>query len=279
MAMGLVAREPDALVDLDAHYAAEMAQRRALLAENRAIVFASLPCSDVARQAVLDRLVEVLPRRYPTAFSRNGRNLHNHLTGEDWNLEAPGMDPLEVAGRLVQHDLCLMQPGPDGPVLTAGVLCFPSRWSLVEKLGLPMAEIHAHVPFYGERLARPVDRFFSVLAEGRLVERLNWGVTDDPALFQPGGKWRRRIDGRITAENAGDSLFLRTERQTLSRVGPDGTILFTIRTRATPLREIAADRGVALDLASAIEALPEEMAHYKSILPFRDAVLGYLRRG
>jgi len=50
------------------------------------------------------------------------------------------------------------------------------------------------------------------LKPGKLAERLNWSVTDDPALFQTKGKHRTEPDPNITAENAAARLFLRVER-------------------------------------------------------------------
>jgi hypothetical protein len=155
-------------------------------------------------------------------------------------------------------------------------LCFPSRWSLAEKLGQPMLAIHAPVPLYGERLGRPVDRFFGALAEGKLVERFNWSIVDDPALHQPKGHGRRALNEAITAENAGETLFLKVERQTLSRVGDDGTVLFTIRVHCTSLARAVTTQAIAADLAEAVAALPDALALYKSILPFRAALLRYL---
>jgi hypothetical protein len=276
MAMGLVARDPDEMIELDERYPAEAAERRALLEGRHEVVFAAMPGSEAARRAVLDRVADILPRRYPAFFARDGAMLHNRITGEAWDIENPALDPLEVAGRLVQEDLCLMQPSPEGPVLAAAVLCYPSRWSLVEKLGKPMLAIHAPVPFYGERLGRPVDRFFGALAEGKLVERLNWSIVDDPALHQPKGHGRRALNTAITPENAGATLFLKVERQTLSRIGPDGTVLFTIRVHCYPLARVATTPQIAVDLADAVAALPEELALYKSILPFREALLAWL---
>jgi len=72
MAMGLIAREPDALIELDACYPAELAERRALLDGNRAAVFAALPESDAARAEVLALLGELLPRRFSDWFARDG---------------------------------------------------------------------------------------------------------------------------------------------------------------------------------------------------------------
>ena len=44
-----------------------------------------------------------------------------------------------------------MRRGEDGWRLAAGSLCFPSSWSLDEKFGRPLQEIHAPVPGFGPR--------------------------------------------------------------------------------------------------------------------------------
>lgn len=276
MAMGLVALPPDELIELDERYPAEMAERRQLLGERHAQVFAAVPGSEPARRAVLDRIADVLPRRHPTLFTRDGATLHNHITGEAWNLADPPLDPLEVAGRLVQEDLCLLAPGPDGPILAAAVLCFPSGWSLAEKIGRPLAEIHAPVPLYGETLAKPVDRFTRALKPGKLTSRLNWSLSDTPALFRPKGHGRRDFNSRVTPENAGEMLYLKVERQTLSVIDDAGGVLFGIRVHCYPLARIAARPELAAELASAVRGLPESLTLYKSFLPFRAALLGWL---
>lgn len=276
MAMGLVGTDPAELIELDEHYMPEMEERRRLLAVRHGDVFATLPGSEAARQEVLDILAELLPRRFPAWFSRDGAMLRNHLTGEAWDLARLPHDPLEVAGRLVQEDLCLLRLTPEGPVLDAAVLCFPSRWSLAEKLGQPLATIHTRVPFYADRLAKPVDRLMPNLRDGKMVVRLNWGMTDDPALYAESRKFRREHNPDVTAGNAGEKIWLRVERQTLRLLPASGAVLFGIRTHLYTVGRLAADRQVAADLAAAVRALPPEMALYKSIPPFRDALLAYL---
>ena len=276
MLMGLVARHPDELIEIDATYPAEMAERRALLDGRHDEVFAAHAVSEQARHEVLERLAAVLPARYPAWFARHGDRLCNRLTGEEWDLARPPCDPLELAGRLVQEDLCLIEPTDAGPVLQAAVLCAPSRWRLQEKMGRPLAVIHQPVPLYADRLAAPVDRFMRHLKPGKLAERLNWSVTDDPALFQLGGKHRTQSDPTITAANAASRLFLRVERQTLSRLPDSSFVLFTIRVHSYPLARVLALPGAAARLAAALRALPPAMAAYKSLPPFGEALLSHL---
>ena len=274
MAMGLVAVPETAWFEIDERYPAELAERARLLTEQRAEVYGAEPGSQKARAETLTLLIEHLTRVHPDWFERDGTTIFNHLTGEHWDIAA--FDPLELAGRLVQEDLCLIETSPEGPRLTAAMLCFPSRWRLHEKLGHPLAEVHGKVPFYGERLARPVDRFMAHVRVGHIAGRLNWSVMDDPTLFQPTGKWRTAHDATITEQYAGGRLFLRVERQTLRRLPASGAVLFGIRVHVYPLAKAVTSPAIAACLAAAVRALPEEMAHYKSLPMFQAALLAWL---
>ena len=276
MAMGLLTVPEHAWFELDECYSAEMRERRRLLAEQYGEVYGALPVSDAARGEALAEIAANLAAHHPGWFVRIGEKLHNRLTGETWDLARPACDPLELAGRLVQEDLCLVQPDGTAPLLTAAVLCFPSRWRLAEKLGRPLAEVHGPVPLYAERLARPVDRFMRHVKPGHIAARLNWSVLDDATLFQPAGKWRQAHNASVTAGNAGDTLFLRVERQTLRRLPHSGAVLFGIRVHVYKLSAAIRDADTAARLAEAVRALPEATQRYKSLLPIRAALLAWL---
>lgn len=280
--MDLVAVPEAAWFEFDHRYPAEMAERRRLLSTARAEVFAATPRSDSARQEALQLIVAALTLHHRDWFSREGVMLRNHLTGEIWELGS--LDPLELAGRLVQEDLCLIQNtergpenGPEGgPVFTAAVLCFPSRWRLKDKIGKPLTAVHGPVPLYADRLARPVDRFMRMLKPNHIASRLNWSLLDDSTLFQPGGKWRLDGNSDITRQNAGRRVFLRVERQTLRRLPVSQAVLFGIRVHVYPLNQVIDGAERAAALADAVRALPAEIQHYKSLPPFRQALLAWL---
>lgn len=276
MAMGLVTLPEAAWFELDDRYQPELHERRRLLEERHAEIFAALPVSDAARAEALNDIVENLTTHRPDCFARDGNTLRNRLTGEDWDLAQPPCDPLELAGRLVQEDLCIVQLEDAAPVLTAAVLCFPTRWRLAEKLGRPLAAVHERVPFYAERLSRPVDRFMHHVKPGHIAARLNWSVLDDATLFQSGGKWREAHNAAVTQANAGETLFLRVERQTLRRLPRSGAVLFGIRVHVYPLATAIAAPATAVLLAEAVRALPEATMRYKSLLPISEALLGWL---
>jgi hypothetical protein len=274
MAMDLVTVPEAAWFEIDDRYAEEMAEKRRLMSTAPGDVFAAMAESDSARAEALELVAAALTAHHPDWFDQHGSALSNRLTGESW--DARLIDPLELAGRLIQEDLCLIQNREEGPVFTAASLCFPSRWRLLDKIGKPLAAVHGPVPQYANRLAGPVDRFMRHVKPGHIASRLNWSLLDDPALFQPGGKWRVEASADITAENAGSRVFLRVERQTLRRLPVTSAVLFGIRVHVYPLQQVIDRPERADELASAINALPEDIQHYKSLLPFREALLGWL---
>jgi hypothetical protein len=277
MALGLTSVPEAEWLEIDDRYGDQMALRRRLLADRRGEVLASTAGSAAAERELLDTLGTHLTTWFPDWFSRVGDVLHNRLDGRRWTIAGDGEAPLAIVGQLVQEDFCLLAQEADGLRLIAAVLCFPSRWRLGDKIGQLLAPIHGPVPGYQERLARPVDRFLSQLRQTRLAARLNWSVIDDPALFQPTG--HGRVDGAsdITVANAGERLVLRVERQSFRRLPHSGAIVFGIRIHVTKLAAVvAAGPDEAARLAGAVRALPPEMARYKSLAPFRAALLGYL---
>ena len=276
LTLGIKAIDPADWIEVDGHYAAQMAEKRRLLAERPGEVFDALPDSLAAQAECLETLLAHLERHRPGLVEGDDASLHVPRTGDRFDRAAFAARPLDIAGRLVQEDLCLMAPSGDSWRLIAASLCFPSRWRLADKLGRPMAAIHAPVPGFNERLARPVDRFFDRVEPGQLFMRLNWSVIDDPTLFQPTGHGRSGHDESITADNAGEAVWLRIERQTFVRLPETRVLVFGIKTVVDPLSALAGRPALAAALRGTLADMPDDMRRYKSMAPFVDALAAWL---
>jgi hypothetical protein len=112
-------------------------------------------------------------------------------------------------------------------------VCFPSHWSLDEKIGLPLALIHTPVAHYERELSEKVDRFHDRLAVDRPAWRRNWVVVPTDELHLPEYRTDREIVDRLDPD--GSPMWLRSERQTLRRLPRTGAIVFTIRVQRAPL--------------------------------------------
>jgi dimethylamine monooxygenase subunit A len=274
LAMGIKALDLEEWIEVDERFAAQLAERRQLLDDQRSAVLGELPESRPGQRELLKLLLDHLPRRFPEQFRRVDGRIENRVTGERFVLAAWEDAPLELMGRLVQEDLCLMQRGDAGYRLVAAVLCFPAHWRLADKLGRPLQVIHEPVPGFGECLGDPVDRFFASIQVERPVWRVNWSLVDAPTLFRPP---EHRGNPRPTsAEQAGRQLWLRVERQTLRRLPRSGDVVFGIHTCVDPLGDAIDSPQAAQALAARIREMPDAMARYKSILPIRAPLLAWL---
>jgi uncharacterized protein (DUF2249 family) len=267
-------------IEPDERFASELAEKERLLRERHAEVFSVLSEALDGSTEVLELLVNHLPTRFPTRYRMEGNTLYNLVTQQVWDLAQHDLHPLDLAGRLVQEDLCLMQHEPTNNTyrLVGASLCFPTRWRLADKMGKPLTAIHDPVPGYEEQLASTVDRFFERLRAEKPVWRINWGLIDDPTLFQPTGHGRKGLNPDITPDNAGEKLWIRMERQTLRRLPRTQDVLFTIRVHIRPLQHLLSHPERAATLASAIRGMPEPLRLYKSLPPFLNAVLAWLDR-
>lgn len=180
-------------------------------------------------------------------------------------------DTLAGAAAAGWEDLCVLQPDEQGQYrLTAAAVGFPTDWDLGEKMGRGLTAIHAPIHGYAEQLASGVDHFFANLPVGQIFGRSNWFVAptdlwrylpqDDPAL---------RF-AHVHADNAGETLFLRCERQTLRRLPGSGAVLFTIGIAISPFHALSAElvARIADNLAALRSGEHERRAapHYTGVL-------------
>jgi heme-dependent oxidative N-demethylase alpha subunit-like protein len=275
LTMGLLPLPAEAWIEIDGHFAADLAAKRTLLESRPGEVFAALPEAEAPASELLALLGRHLPQHHAASFRRDGDRLANLVTAEAWDLAHPLLHPLDLAGRLVQEDLCLLLPQGEAYGLAGASLCSPNRWLLGEKIGQPLAVIHDPVPGYRATLQRPVDRFFARLTVEKPVWRLNWGITDDPEPFQPVPRAQALAP---TPDTAGQRLWLRVERQTLRRLAETSAVVFTIRTHITRLDAAIATAATAAELAAALREMPPATQAYKHIAPTRPALLAWLDR-
>lgn len=276
MSMGLMALAADEWLEVDDDWARDLAEKRRLLAAPPEELVFTLPGAEAAATETLLALAEHLARHHPDRYSLSGDRLALPAFAEAWDLARPEIPAIDLAGRLAREDLCVMQH--DGALwrLTAASVCFPTRWRLAEKKGQTLDLIHAPVPGFADKLARPVTRFFDKMKVGHPVWRLNWSLVEDSALYLPKENRRRAPDPGLTAENAGERIWLRVERQTLTRLPRSDAIIFTIAVHRWPLARLARLPEAVVRLGAAIRSMPEPTRVYKAMPALEAAVLGYL---
>jgi len=204
---------------VDEAYAGQMAQRDRLIRSCPEAVHALTPQAQDAADELYSMALTHLP------------SCPGFRVGADEVLRPDGVTvtldrarPLMTLGRLVAEDLCLMQKPGNEHVLTGAILCFPSHWTLSEKIGHPMTRIHQPVEGYDDQVARRVQRIFDNLRVDQPVWRGNLMRVAKADLFSP----RRETDAPYHCDDT--APFLRSERQSLMRLPKTKAIVFTIHT-------------------------------------------------
>lgn len=217
---GVQPLDPAEWLIADDAFAAQMAERARLLREARERVVALLPEGRDAAAELLEEVLRFVATRPGYSVGRDEARRPDGVT-----VPIDRADPLGTLGLLVQEDLCLLEK-PEGAaehVLTGAVLCFPSAWTLAQKIGRPLMRIHAPVEEYDAGIGRRVQRLFDGVQVGRPLWRFNWLPTDDTTLFRPKLEYADKI------RQPGMS-HLRSERQTILRLPESRAVVFGIHT-------------------------------------------------
>ncbi|WP_416795732.1 heme-dependent oxidative N-demethylase family protein [Ciceribacter azotifigens] len=267
-------------IEPDEQLAGELAEKRRLFGLYADDIFMDAPDTRAGQQECLNLLSDYLPREHGEIYRRSGNVMH--VAGHTVDLSDAAMPPLLRAGFLVQDDLVLMRRREDGWQIAAAHLSFPSSWSLKEKFGRPMEEVHAAVPGFaaGTRNATLVNRIFDSLHPDQPAERFNWSINWRHALFHPQTA-KLPVEPSSTAV-AADRAIVRVERQTLRKLPVSGDIVFTIRIYLDPIRAFAthpAGAELAERLAGQLETLTEAQVNYKGLAEKRDQLVSCLRDG
>ena len=219
---------------LDEAYAAQMALRDRLIANQTELVHALLPQARAAAEELYAATIDWL--RTAVGFSLTDTTA---TRPDGAAIPLDPTQPLLTLGRLVQEDLCLMERLREEYVLTGGILCFPASWSLTQKLGRPMTSIHDPVPVYDADVAKRVARLFDAIRPEQPLWRMNYLTYDDFVLHQP------RREGEKRPQPT-DHVFIRCERQCLLRLPVTRAVVFTIHTYVVDAATVSPEELAAL---------------------------------
>ncbi len=176
-------------------------------------------------------------------------------------------------GRQWEPDCLLLAPDNQGQfVLQAGCVCFPSGWSLSEKMGHPLEAIHGIVPGLNPMIGSRIQTFLTKMKPGGGWRRSNWGISSSPERNQHPG---RRIN-QMNSDTPPESMWLRIEHQVLTRLPDCDGILFGIRLENVGMPEFQQDTILRAGLRRAVVTMPDVMARYKNIEAIRPAILKFL---
>ena len=181
--------------------------------------------------------------------------------------------------QLIPEDVLLLLPAASKTepewYLQGGLLAFPGHWQLGEKMGKTLAELHSPVPEFAQRLARPVNRFFTRMQEATPSWRQNWSLQTDDRLYAPD---REAIKlKKLSPALVGHSVFVRIETQHFYKLPASGAVMFFIRTSLAPLDFWQDKISPIAELATQLRQLSPAMTAYKGLGGMLPALEGWLK--
>jgi dimethylamine monooxygenase subunit A len=260
--MGIHALDPERWLTVDDDRGPDLAYKARLLETVRSTVFGAVQPQ---------RADSIAPSNEALALIREWLGERGISTPRAFGDE----HPLIEAARLVQEDLAVMQRVDGLWILTAGVVCFPSHWTVSDKIGLPLDGIHVPVAHYEAELGDRVDRFHERLMTKSPVWRRNWSVNPTSELHLPAYGYPMKVVDTI--EPDGSPMWIRSEYQTLRRLPSTDAILFTIRIQRAPLGVLKQRPDLAVKMLAAISSWDGPKRRYASTGSTLDALADWLR--
>lgn len=182
---------------------------------------------------------------------------------------------LEACARAGWEDLCVMvQDAPGQPFrLGAAAVGFPTDWRIAEKMGKPVHQVHEPIHGYAEQLSSGVDRFMDGLQSFNIFGRTNVFVLPSGDLrYMPALAPEARF-AHVTAENAGETLFARCEREALRRMPKSRAIVFTIGIYRAPLAALS--EAVVARVLETLDGYGDGEQARRAAPFYADALRGY----
>ena len=286
----------EALFDVDEHYDTEVEQRNNILNKGKAGRYVALPHMKDAQWDALEVIINDLATWYPESFSltQNGdqsaRRKPNRWTWENKKLNIKDTftfldesslpcEPLEYIARQVQEDILLLDQREEDLFLDAGILMFPTRWSLGFDAGMSFEEFHSPVPRAHEmEVFKKAKAFLRRVEIGKPWTRRNWTMTVNRRLdtsFETYPEWGKERSS-VTLANCGQKVHLRVEVQRFVRLPRSNALMFPIHTYLISLEELSVNPLWMRRLHEVLKNLQPDIIEYKGLSRYHKTVLTWL---
>ena len=147
---------------------------------------------------------------------------------------------------------------------------------------LPWA--HEPVPELTEKLGSRIERMLATVHPDTPCDRFNWLLTPMSAIFFPQDPHTHTASAlqnvmtrlRTSPERAGELLWIRVERQTLSRLPDTNAVAFSIHTYSDPLSSIATDMASLRGMLTLLQTYSPQRLRYSEMEQIKDCAILWL---
>lgn len=283
--LGLRPFTPDRWISIEPAYKANMREKRELLAAYPDRYYRALPTSLPAQRELRGRIVAHLLEDHARHFVRSGPVITCVDSNCQFNLDDESVEPLLQLSQFIEEDFMLIEELDGGALITAASNAYSSSGRLVASVGRAIDWAHIPVPGLTEMLGRRIDRIVGSVHAETPGERFNWQLTPMASIFFPrdnphaaNAAAMQTILGALRADprRAGELLWIRVERQTLSRLPDSGAVAFSLHTYSDPLSSIAADAESLRAMLALLRAYSPERLKYSEMDIIVEPVIAWL---
>ena len=284
--LGLRSTRLSEWIQFSPHHADNMRVKRKRLHDHTASYYRTLPESLEAQRELRDRVVAHLATDHAERFSLSGALLTSQPESLHWRLDDPGVEPLRQLSDIIEEDFMLLQEVDGAMRIVATSNAYSSSGRLASAVGQTVHWAHIPVPTLTDKLGGRIDRVLSSVHEDTPCERFNWQVTPMATLFFPHDNPHQANANAMHAirdalarepERMGELLFIRVERQTLSRLPDSRAVAFSLHTYSDPLASLGTDPAAARSMLRLLEGYAEDRWHYSEMDIVREPLLAWLR--
>ena len=216
-------------------------EKRGLLKSVPELTYCTSNPHSLAGKEALTLGVRYLCDRYPERFTLIRGGIYDSVFQKQLPIYPYRQHPLLALGEIVEEDLLLLESDQKGEYrITSICACFPSHWSIHQKLGQSLSEVHESVPNLNKNLGSKIDTMMHNLPPEHPVTRMNMLVNFDPrwSQFPALVKERPYPTSSLEYSTIGERLYLRNERETIVKLPMTRGVLFTIKTYQTPFSHL-----------------------------------------
>lgn len=277
--LGLSLIDVSRWIQYEDDFADRVIQKQKLIQELGNQVLDALPSSLAAQSELLHLLLENIQQHHSERIAVVGNSVVIKNGNQSYDIADYGGCPLELVSYLAADDYCLLEEEGEDYKLVAGSVCAPTWWSLSEKMGKPLASIHAPIVNLEEKIGRMIHHFLKNLKVKDCYQRSNWFLfpSEEFCVFPDSFDSYSGVLG-INDDNIETSLYLRSERQTFRRLKNTNYIVFGIKVYVEPISVVSKYPAIAEDLMLALNTMDAEQKQGLGITFIEKPLRTYLQK-
>ena len=283
--LGLRPIRPESWILIGAEHAEIMRQKHDRLNRFRPYYYRTLPDSLPAQRELRNRVMTHLLSDHAGSFETTGSVVRSVITGQTLDLNNTSTEPLLQLSYLIEEDFMLLDQGGGIPRITAAANAYSSSGRLVASVGHDMEWTHEPVPQLTHKLGAKINRVIRSVHSATPCERFNWQLTPMASVFFPysnphaanaAAMHHAAVALRRDPARAGELLWIRVERQTLSRLPDSNAVAFSLHTYSDPLSSIRSDLESVRAILALLRNYTEERWKYSEMDIVRKPLLLWL---